>query len=75
MICRYCGYELSSFAQELRSDNGSKCKGNPNGKHVGISDGKCCIFCGLQVKPFNGKLRTSNGDNCPNSQTKMHCLQ
>ena len=75
MICRYCGYELNSFAQELRSPSGTNCKGNPAGKHVGLSDGLNCVFCGQKVKPLNGKLRTGNGESCPNSPTKMHCLQ
>lgn len=75
MICRYCGYELATFAQQLKTENGTTCKGNPNGIHVGVTDGKSCVFCGQPVRTYCGKLRAANGDTCPHSPTKMHCLQ
>ena len=75
MICRFCGYELRTQGQELRSSLGPVCKGSPSGKHVGVADGACCVYCGRPAKPMNGSLRTNYGAVCPNSPTEAHCLQ
>ena len=75
MICRFCGDNLKSANQKLLSSLGEHCNGNPNGKHVGVTDCVCCVYCGDEARPQNGRLITKLGLQCKNSPTGGHCLQ
>ncbi len=75
MRCRYCGETLHGANWRLISSLGEKCAGNPEGKHVGVTDGESCVYCGDAVKSVGGKLHTKLGTQCKPSPTGMHCLQ
>ncbi len=75
MKCKYCGQELRSLGQSLRSIYGNRCKANSNGSHVALCDGTHCVYCGEETRTMGQILRTKYGDRCPASPTKKHLLQ
>lgn len=75
MKCKYCGQDLKSVGQRLRSNYGFVCKANGNGSHVAVSDGNNCVYCGEATKTVGQMLRTKYGERCPYSPTKKHLLQ
>ena len=75
MKCRYCGDNIRSVNQKLFSSTGERCLGNPDGIHIGITDGASCVYCGDKAHFQSGKLITRLGFSCRNSPTEMHCLQ
>lgn len=75
MKCRFCGDIVHSINQKLFSSIGERCLGNPEGKHIGVTDGQTCVFCGDSAHFQSGKLFTKLGTSCRNSSTGMHRLQ
>lgn len=74
MVCRYCGEEIRSQADNLTGRYGQKCKSSPTERHVAVSDGEHCIYCGRKTKTMAGSLRTDYGTSCKNSPTQKHAL-
>lgn len=75
MICRYCGQELKSMGQRLRSSYSEKCKASPTAKHVALATGTECVYCGEPVKVSGQVLRSKYSDRCPSSPNGKHALQ
>ena len=75
MLCRFCGQELRSMGQRLRTPYGEKCTASPSGKHVGVSTGSECVYCGEKLKVLGQVLRSQYSDRCPPSPTGKHALQ